>query len=247
MQHDGVALAVIDELGRQDAARTHGVAVFVDRFVDHIEAVVLAQIGMKIDLGAKNFGHLRGDAVGNAGLISGAVERATDHARAHFNQGALGRAIGLAQLQRELVVALEQQVPSAVAHRQAEGNELSVAAHHRHHRAPGAQLANGLLAFIRAGQEGERLVILYAQAQEQGLQGVARLDAFVVYEGQFVVGFDGDAGCGQGFDDRAHDDPRGVAVWGNGGGRNHAHQGGANDKRQQPGARTGEELCRQFG
>src|SRR5690606_35551928 len=54
IEHDGVTFAVVDEFGCQDAASAHRVAFLVNGFINDIEAVALAQVGVEVDPGAED-------------------------------------------------------------------------------------------------------------------------------------------------------------------------------------------------
>ena len=242
-----MALALIDELGCKDPAGTNRVAFLVDRFVNHVEAVVLAQVGMEVDPGAEDLGHLRCDVVGHAGSISRTEKRTADHARAHFDQRALGNAFGFPELERTAVVAFDNHAALAVAEGQAERAQAAVLLNHCHDGAARTKLADGLLAFVRSGEEGQCVGVGDAEAAEQGLQRIAGLNPLAMDEGQVGLGFERNLGRRQSLDHGLHGNPGEIVARCDGCCRDDAHQRGADDAAKDPRPCARKELCRQFG
>jgi hypothetical protein len=99
-----------------------------------------------------------------------------------------------------------------------------------------------------AGEVGERLGVVDAQAVEHRLQRVAGLDAFVVDEGQRGVGAGArDRRCGQGLDDALDEQVRRQAAGCDRGRGDHPEHGNPGDTGGNPGSRAGEETSRQIG
>ena len=69
--HGFVGLAVVAELGAQHAAGAQRLAIGFQCFVNHSEAVVLAQGAVEIDVAGEDFRHLHGNGIGNVGGVCG--------------------------------------------------------------------------------------------------------------------------------------------------------------------------------
>ena len=73
-------LAVVDKISREHAARAHRLAIGLQAFIHHAEAITLAQRADEINIARENFCELHGHAVGNAGFIGRSKQRRLDHA-----------------------------------------------------------------------------------------------------------------------------------------------------------------------
>lgn len=64
----------------EHAAAAQRLAVGFERFVDHREAIALAQRAAKVDIAREQICQLHGHAVGNVGIVGGGKQRAVDDA-----------------------------------------------------------------------------------------------------------------------------------------------------------------------
>ncbi|MDT4846465.1 hypothetical protein FQZ97_804850 [compost metagenome] len=72
--------AVVDELGAEHTAGAHALAIGLQAFIDHAEAVALAQVAAEVDIAGEHLGQLHGDWVGDVGRVGGGEQGAADHA-----------------------------------------------------------------------------------------------------------------------------------------------------------------------
>ena len=89
--HSLVALAGVDEFGRQHARGAQRFAIGFQRFIDHVKAVTLAQCAAKIDIARENFGDLHAHAIGDAGLVGRSKKRSLDAAAGQSGRARVGR------------------------------------------------------------------------------------------------------------------------------------------------------------
>ncbi|EEF24939.1 conserved hypothetical protein [Ricinus communis] len=168
-----VAVAGVVEFAGQHAAGAHQVAVLPEGFIDHIEAVAAAQVGGEVDVGGEHVHQLHGHGVRDLHRIGGGEEGGEDHAGAHFHAALQhGRLCFGAQL---AVVARDDQVlgrVAAVIQGGRELDQLAIVIGLGHDALAGAQLHHRTRQGIGL-DEGHGLIVIHAQAVEQGGQGVA--------------------------------------------------------------------------
>src|SRR3989344_1575687 len=181
LEPDGLmGLAVIHELGAQNAATGQWLAIGFQRFVHHREAVALAQGAAKVDVAREQLGHLHGHGVGDVGRIGGGKQRTVDDAA---RQPTVGRHLGGFDARRKLVVAraLDDQAAEVAtvvrhpAHRQA-NQAVVVRGFCRHDAAGAAQHILSHRSVTTHECSGGR--VGHAHALQQRLGGVAAAHLF---------------------------------------------------------------------
>ena len=174
-------LAVIFELRRQDPASVDALTILVDRFVDDREAVSTAQVGMKVDLGAKQLGQLQCHRFGQACGIGCTKQGVSDDPAAHFDHRFGCWCSGLAD-KVALCIGCEREIFIALRDRQFEPADLAVWRDLCADRAACAQLSQGLLSILVIEQEFGRQRVVGTQSAHQGVDRVTTADIFLAHE-----------------------------------------------------------------
>ena len=106
--HGAVHIAVVHEFGSKDVAVLDLLTIAIDLFIQHLEAVSLADVQREIDVPAENAGQLHDDVIRNARIIRGEKQRGVY--RALCVSGAGFRFHRMLDRSKLVVLALDQQI-----------------------------------------------------------------------------------------------------------------------------------------
>jgi hypothetical protein len=174
--HRAEGLAVVRELGGEQAAGAHRAPAEIVNLVDHGELITLAQVAVEVDIAAEDIAELHGDAVGDAGIVGGGEERALDHGRFHGDSRIeLGAVVGDAEVAVRLGGDLHQRVAPA---QEAERDRLAVGADFGADMRPGLEL----LQHAQLG-EAPRVRAFDAKALKKRGQRIAALEELLAVVG----------------------------------------------------------------
>ena len=198
-----VGLAVVDELGGEDAPGAHRAAQMIDGFVDDGEAVALAQIAMKIDVAAENVRQLRRHRVRNSRGVRCPEQGKADLGRFHEDLGFERQGLLRGGKPLALVSGLafdHQGLILAAVEREYQGLQFALWPGPRRQVLARAELAKQALRRRAALQKADRGRIIDAEALQQRHHRVAALYPFFAQEALFAVCRCGERGQGQDFD-----------------------------------------------
>ncbi len=180
-----VGLAVIDELGGQDAPAAHRAAKVIDRFVDYGEAVAAAQVAMKIDVAAENIGQLRRYAVRYPGRVRCAEQRIADLGGFHHHLGVQRQGLFLSREQGAIAIGLafdHQGLVLAAVERENQTLQFALRPGSRRQVLARTELAEQGLRCGIAFEKADGRRIIDTEALQQARHRIAALHPFFAQE-----------------------------------------------------------------